>query len=191
MPISTNRELYRAVLALNASRRDNVRPLVEYLGALRALFASHHGAAALTPDEFVGAVEGAFAAPPRDLTEVLIGAPGFHRTDERLAHQIASLAALAATGALDGDEAGFGVEGPDGERWSNLDPFTFLECGIAGAFDGWDAESDAALGPLGTLGEDGLVRPLDAAALRRNATPLGPITWDGVTRFLECGQSYE
>jgi hypothetical protein len=158
--LRSNRDLYQFVAAL--AEPAEVRPLEEYLRALWALVREHREEAALDLDTFAGLLSRALTAeaPPYDG-----GWQGAAAWEQTLLGQIADLRAMADSGTLDDEQRQFGVDAPGGGRWYNFDVGTYLECGVQGAFGGWDPD-DAPV------------------ALQR-------IGWDDFESFLACGQFYE
>jgi hypothetical protein len=113
---------------------------------------------------------------------------GFARWEAVIGSQIADLDDFALQPP--GDDAYFGVDAPrtsgpraTPRRWYNLHPATYLECGLAGAFGGWD-ESDGLRIPVpGPVHPD---VPMDTEIVQ-----IDTLTWDDLADFALCGQTYE
>jgi hypothetical protein len=201
--IRTNRDLYLAVADLIGRHRGTARPLEEYLRALWAAGQPVRDRSALSADEFVGLLSDAFTRPDPsfddnwrerydcDHDEL----PGFDGWEARLVRQVVDLREMRERGILDGELLYFGTDAPRGGRWYNFDPCTFLECGMAGTFGGWqpgdDTGRDYVPGPVAVMGDDGQITSCDPRDVPNPVAPIVEITWDDFRTYLGDGQWYE
>lgn len=81
--------------------------------------------------------------------------------------QIADLHKMEERSLLDNEFKNFGIDSPVGNRWSNLDPFTYLECATA-----WMEDYS---------GKDSIEEPDEETN----------VSWSMLIRFLEMGRLYE
>jgi hypothetical protein len=175
--ITTNRDLYFAVLQLIAQYRESNRSLEDYLRAMVRVTAPYHEQrpTSLTLDEFVGVLADAFTAEPYffsdEFQSILVDSifvlddgaePGYLGLEYRAVRQIFDLAEMAANGQLKDESRYLGIEAPHGDWWSNFDPCSFLECATRGSFI--DGVEDS---------------------------PIGAISWEQFRDFLGTGQAYE
>jgi hypothetical protein len=198
-----NRDLDSFVAALVAEREKHARSLEEYLRALRAAGAAHREAEVLSLSCFAGLLEAALRAeaPPFDPAWLTMDqgaqadASGYARWERAIRAQIVDLHEMEQAGLLANEMRYFGIDAPRGARWYNFDPFTFLECGVAGTFGGWEPGDatgrDYVPGPVAVLDEQGHVTAVDPRTLADPIEELATITWDTFIDFLESGQSYE
>ena len=85
-------------------------------------------------------------------------------------------------GALASELRYFGVNSPRGGYWYNFDPCSFIECGMAGSFGGWQ--------PGDNTGRDYVTG--EVAEMSKNPVfAMSSIPWDAFREFLWCGQHYE
>jgi len=195
--ILTNRDLYRFVANLIEENEASVRTLARYLAALRTLLWRHRALPTLGPGTFAGVLADAFVTDPLALQRLAGGprASGFEDVDRTIARQLDDLSDMEDAGILEDELRAFGLEAPSGNRWYNFEPSTYLECGISGAFGGWQEGDDTSriLVPeeIALIGADGRESVVDPHEVAEVAMPLGPITWADVLRFVECGQTYE
>lgn len=197
MPVRTNRDLYLLVAGLPPSSRS----LADYLGALWRLAASCRGADALPPAQFAELLVAAFHVEPLSYDRARVpsdAAPeraGYARFEHAIATQIVDLHEMAEDGSLADEHRYFGLDSPRGARWYNFEPHGYLECAVAGTFDGWcegDPTGRAYVpGPVAVLDASGAVTSVDPRCLDGEVEPLPPITWDVFADFLWAGQSYE
>jgi hypothetical protein len=192
--IRNNRDLYQVITALVALHRGRSPPLVEYLRALLDLFRSLADRPALDPDTFARVLGEAFAGRPDARAEV-VAAEGFAAVEAALNGQVRDLLAMKANGTLENEERYFGVDAPSRMRWYNFDPLTYLECGVQGAFGGWQVTDDTGRmpvpGQVAMLDERDEIVAVDPADLPDDVEPIDVITWEDVERFLHCGRTYE
>lgn len=192
---STNRDLYAAVADL-VKRKDNTKlPLRDYLQHLRhhaRPLAAHR---ALSTAQLVALLEAAFE-PAGEPSATPSGATEAYRAwDERVAQQIDDLDAMKEAGMLDDDQRYFGVDAPRGSRWYNFDPGAYLECGIEGAFGGWQEEGadtgrTYVQGPVAELDEGGQASAVDPR-VHSPMIALAEISWEMLVDFADAGQMYE
>jgi hypothetical protein len=201
--IRTNRDLYLAVADLIDRHRDTVRPLEEYLRALWAAGQAVRDRPALSGDEFFGLLSDAFTRsdPPfdegwrarydRDPDELL----GFDGWEARLVRQVVDLREMGERGMLADKHRYFGIDAPRGGQWYNFDPCTFLECGMAGTFGGWEPGDDTGReyvpGPVAVMGDDGQLTECDPRDIPNPVTAVPEVSWDDFQSFLYDGLCYE
>jgi hypothetical protein len=202
-PLHTNRDLYSFIAGLVGEREKHDRSLEEYLRALWAAGSAHREADALSLSCFAGLLETALRAeaPPFDRAWLamdrgaLAGVTGFALWERVIRAQIVDLHEMAQQGLLANELRYFGIDAPRGARWYNFDPFTFLECGVAGTFGGWEPGDatgrDYVPGPVAVLDEQGRVTAVDPRSIEEPVDELATITWDMFADFLESGQTYE
>jgi hypothetical protein len=205
-----SRELYVAVSGLADAHEHDVRPLEDFLRALRAALEPSYPGPGLTPEQLLEVLGSAFTAPvpPRDpgwrdsdLSE-REGPVDAAAVDRLLRSQILDLEDAAAAGALTDEWRYLGLEIPrpeDARRatspyYYNWDPRTYVECGVAGAFDGWEPGDPSGRvlvpGEVLVLDDDGF-RSVPAEEARRPVVDLPLLSWAQVHDFLWCGQNYE
>jgi hypothetical protein len=201
--IRTNRDLYLAVADLMGRHRDTARPLEEYLLALWTAGRVVRDRPALSADEFVGLLSDAFTRPApvfdegwrdrydRDHDEL----PGFDGWEARLVRQVVDLREMRECGMLADKHRYFGIDAPRGGRWYNFDPCTFLECGMAGTFGGWEPDDDTGReyvpGPVAVMGDDGQITSCDPRDVPNPVAAVHEVSWDEFQSFLDDGQRYE
>jgi len=205
-----NRDLYLAVADLLARNAGNTRSLGEFLRTLRAALEPYYAEPALTPEQFVAALESAFtgAVPPRDPAwrEEDLSADDDPQdaaaVDRVLRCQVLDMEDAEASGASRDEMRAFGlaVGRPEGtlrataDYFYNWDPQAFVECGLAGAFGGWAPGDDTGRmlvpGNVAVLTDDG-VTSVPAEEIESPVVELPSLTWEQVAEFLWCGQNYE
>jgi len=191
----TNREAYRAILD---AAESTSRSLEEYLRALWLLVRAERHRAQLPAQVFVDLVTGAVVSsvPPFDDAWRIMDlglpdlTPGFANWERVILSQVCDLRDFAEAPAPDFPE--LGVDSPrrsgdgsrgNGLRWYNHTVSAYLECAMAGALGGWDAE-------------DGVRKVLPGPTLQIYPEPEGVVklpslTWENLLDFLVCGQEYE
>jgi hypothetical protein len=197
----TSRELYLAACALEPA---GGRLLEDVLRAVRLALSHHYGAGGVTPPQFLAALRQGFTAPgvpgrvPAWAAEDLTRREGRERTaqdvDRQLKVQILDLEDALDTGVYDDDMRSFGVNvrrrpgrRPGGEsRWYNFGPEGFVECGLQGAFGGWEVGDGGRI----ALDPDDVYSPIASGPAPRPAE-ISLLTWDDIGHFLGCGQTYE
>jgi hypothetical protein len=108
--------------------------------------------------------------------------------------QLDSLSEARRAGLFDKDPGHMWAEGvfAAGRKWYNLNPVSFIEAGVAGAFGGWEPNDEERTGrglvPGLVMTPDGPKRPED---IEERVQVIVTIGWHDVRRFLECGQRYE
>lgn len=180
MTLETNRDLYRFVADLAAQHAGEPLELQRYLENLRALCRPSGAREALSADEFAHLLRAAFETQP-ELNVATPACPGFLAWEAHLTAQLEDLKALRKSGALFDAQRIFGIDAPSGARWYNFDPSSFLECGVEGAFGGWEDGDDT--GRSYASGEP--------STLNEPPTKLPALTWRRLTDFLRAGQEYE
>jgi hypothetical protein len=127
---------------------------------------------------------------------------GATSVDRILKCQVLDMEDADASGALRDDHRGFGMpvgrpEGTDRATdgyFYNWDPQAFVECGIAGAFGGWQPGDGTGRtlvsGNVAVLTDDGIAS-VPAAQIESPVVEIAVLTWEQVADFLWCGQNYE
>lgn len=190
--LRTNSDLYLAVVTLGKSEPAQRRTLDEYLRAFWLAGYDYREQATLALSDFLVLLDAAMhgAVPPfdpfwakEDLSHT-DGVDGFTIWARTLRAQICDIRELAEGGLYENPNRHHGVTAPRPlgveqrpipERWCNFDVTSYLECGVEGAFGGWRPEFDGAV-------VDG--EPCEPRQLER-------LSWDEMTTFTICGQSYE
>ncbi len=206
--IVTNRDLYLAVSQLIAQHRESMRSLEEYLRALWDVAHHDHEQTVLAPGSFFGVLAEAFTVEPSAFDDELwrstaaelyaldlAETPGFQGWEYRVVRQIIDLREMAEGGQLGNEMRYFGINAPRGSRWYNFDPCTFLECGMAGTFGGWqpgdDTGRDYVPGEVAVMGPDGQITSRDPREIDDPIGVLQAISWESFRDFLGEGQWYE
>lgn len=201
--LRTNRDLYLFIAEL--CKQPTARTLEDYLKALWLLGLREREREDLPLPRFAALLQEALhaEAPPFDpqwvgryrLVPAEVPAVGHARWEEVILRQIVDLHEMQADGLLDNELRGFGIDAPRGLRWYNFDPGSFLECGVAGTFDGWEPDDPTdrgyVPGPVAVLDEQGQLTTADPHDLATPVTELGAISWDTFADFLGAGQQYE
>jgi len=209
--VVTNRDLYLAVADLVARHAENRRSLEDFLRALHAELEPLYAEPSLTPDRFLAALDTAFTGPvpardPAWRHEDLSGdrdvPSGVASVDRLLKCQVLDMEDADASGALRDDLRAFGMEvgSPEGTvrasggYFFNWHPQGFVECGVDGAFGGWEPGDDTGRtlvpGDVAVLTDDGIIS-VPADQLGSRVVELPVLTWEQVADFLWCGQTYE
>lgn len=201
--LRTNRDLYRFVLRFMENYIKNKRTLEEYLQALWLLVRQHKDSEAFTPEDFVRVLEAALtselpesvAASWKSGPFKIPGDAGFEAWEREILSQIALLREMELNGTLEIKERYFGVQAPDGGSWYNFDPLTYMECGIVGAFGGWEPEDDTdrhlVSGKVLKNTDGGEALDVDPWDVERPVTELRSVSWADFIKFLGCGRYYE
>lgn len=169
--IRTNRDLYLAIGELLKLEEKNQCSLETYLLALLSLGQDYQHHKTLTPDEFLGLLGKAFHTMPLPFDDAWRKQDydpkleGFAAWQHRIIYQIVDLREMAENNTLNDKMRYFGIDAPRGARWYNFDPCTYLECGLAGSFGGWEEGDDKGReyvpGPVVVLGESGKMESAD------------------------------
>jgi len=195
--ITTNRDLYCFIAEVIRRWSDRGVTLATYLSNLRALARVHSGAATLTPAEVAQLLEAAFDSNGSARAGTPDGPPadGYLEWDALLDEQLRDLAAMEADGTLASDDRYYGANAPSGARWSNFDPCTFLECGAAGTFGGWQEGDDTGRalvpGPVTVVNESGDFESVDPCDIVEPVVALPGFSWHALVALLHAGQVYE
>jgi hypothetical protein len=195
----TNRDLYCFVSELTVEFAEKQRTLEEYLRALHALGARHADETALSLDQFASMLRDAFTSEPgpvdpawevSDLRfDIDAGGDGYIGWERTLASQILDLQLMARDGTLENELRYFGTEAkrprrakrPTSSYWHNFDPLTYIECGVVGAFGGWEVGDETGRELV----------PDMVAVVQGPLVELDRLDWSMLVDFLECGQLYE
>jgi hypothetical protein len=199
--LHTNRELYQFIMSLAERHKDCSRSLQEYLRALLVLTRNFQNQHAIGLSDFAIILDTAFTSEPAKYDEAwekiesIDGAKTFEGFERFICWQIVELRQMDRIGKLKDPMKSFGINSPRGARWYNFDPITYLECGTAGSFDGWEPDDDSGRkyvpGKVVTTNESGEFICVDPQELKKPTTPLPQISWEEFCNFLWAGQSYE
>jgi hypothetical protein len=200
--LTTNRDLYTFVSELCAERQEGVRALERYLCALWGLARELRDARGFCLDDFAELLEKALDAdagePDLQRLEANDDAEpssGYEAWERAILRQIRDLRDMAEADILTDDQRYFGVTSPRGGRWYNFDPLTFLECGVQGAFGGWQASDDKRRVPVSgkvmVLDANGSLAAVDPEDVPDPEHRIDRVTWDAFRQFLLAGQMYE
>jgi hypothetical protein len=196
--MKTNRDLYKRITSLLDEKEDKPIPSLEdYLSNLlrRAGRIAHKEGLDLEEfflllrDSFEDSDEFPEAIPVED------AAPEFIEWMEAVVNQIRELREMAENGLLEIEYRELGLTAPGGGHWYNFDPVSYIECGIAGAFGGWE-EGDSTgriyvPGEVAFLDTEGKVEFGDPRELAGPPVEVSQITWRQFSDFVWCGQNYE
>lgn len=141
--LRTKRDLSRFVADLE-TKTEEVRSLEDYLETLWHLGSTLSKQEELPLRTFTGLLEAALREPlpalhPSWFQEGRSDRPaltGHQQWERTILEQIVDLHEMTAAGSLGNDLRYFGIDSPRGAHWYNFDPFTFLECAVAGTFEG-------------------------------------------------------
>jgi hypothetical protein len=199
--LHTNRDLYLFVADLCQKSARSKRSLEDYLKVLWCLAAAHREHDTLAVSAFAGLLEAAFHTEPPPFDPLWSHRQrqgeetGYARWENTILMQIVDLHEMEPAGLLASDLRYFGVDAPRGSRWYNFEPLTFLECGVAGTFDGWRSGDstgrDYVPGRVAVLDETGHVTSAEPGELDQPIVEIELISWDVFADFLESGQLYE
>lgn len=166
----TNRDLYLAAQTLLKSATNN-GTLERYLGKLYCCSTALSKLNTVSLDQFFTLLEHSFADMQTSTEEIgSEQSQGYIRWENTIRRQIAALREMEVDRTFQNELRYFGTASPGGEAWYNFDTQTFIECGLAGAFGGWGEPDEAGQPPVKEIEN---------------------LSWDDLTRFLECGQYYE
>ena len=110
---------------------------------------------------------------------------------------------MTRDGTLENELRSFGTEAkrprrakrPTSAYWHNFDPLTYIECGVVGAFGGWEPGDqtgrELVSGMVAVVGEAGTIGAMAAEHIERPVIELDRVEWSMLVDFLECGQLYE
>jgi len=201
--LKTNRDLYLAMEALSKTHRGCNRSLEHYL--LSMLDSSHRYSERndLSLAEFYDMVSSSFTGNisdfqpewrkqydhlPYDRSDFT----GFRST---LIRQIVDLREMDENGTLKNEYRYLGVSSPRNSYWFNFDPFGFLECAMAGTFDGWEPGDETTRqlvpGPVAFQYDDGSIQTANPEDIIPPTVPILSVTWEQFQDFIICGQIYE
>lgn len=197
--LKTNRDLYKSIAVLMKEQAERKLSLEQYLERILSSAKSWQTAESLSLDEFYAILKAGFSPPADSNTEDLTikdeRSGGYEGWRSTVCRQIKDLRDMKKKGSLKNDMKYFGIDAPSGNRWYNFDPLSFLECGTAGSFGGWDEDDDTGrqlvpgkVAAINALGETVLCDPQD---LLEPVTEIARVTWDEFREFLLDGQCYE
>lgn len=164
--------------------------------------------------EFIAWIEGSFDMPVPALSDAFLSAQlddetttsDAARWEKLIFCQIADLRQMQADGIFENELAFFGVTANRASTagfreeclpmWFNLDPCSFVECGLQGAFHGWTPESvsERGLVPGNVAVSDaatGEIVVVPADEIESDPVPMDGLTWQDMIGFQESGQYYE
>ena len=185
MEIRTNRDLYLAVCGLKKVHGQKNVDLQNYLERVLISSCVFRTREKLTLDELFGLLESGFHEKeglPTGWDSDCV--PLFRDWVDSLSCQILDLAEMSKSGVLQDPQRYFGLPGPRGVYWYNFDPFTFLECGVAGFFGGWKPGDDS--GRISTSDH-----AADPEGEEDQEFEILGINWEGVKEFFFTCQVYE
>lgn len=192
-PLRTNRDLYRFVADLKAKHEQNQPSLHDYLVALRTLATQHAADEGFTLTQLSELLDGAFSAQAEgDIKEDTCG--DFQAWQTYITKQISDLDDMGAAGLLNDENRSFGVDSPNGTRWFNFEPCSFLECAVVGSVGGREADDLAATLAPGTaieMNEASVVITAETSDADGAVFEMETFTWSDFEDFLWAGQSYE
>lgn len=194
--IASNRDLYKQVTQRIKEYRGSEHSLETYLTALRRLLA---GQPDLSCDAFASAIEQAYLAPPERASATSLKADmedaELPEWRQQLARQILDLQEMEADGTLADEYRYYGIDAPSGARWYNFDPHSFVECGLCGAFGGWEPGDDTGRhlvpGKVAVMDADGSIQAVDAQELESTVFGISTLSDEDLCEFFWSGQSYE
>lgn len=197
--LTTNRDLYRFIGELTKQQATNPLSLEAYLTNLRHLARPHRQRPTLSVAELAELLRQAFAPSASEVPEAHAphtdAVPGYLDWDRRLEAQLGDLRAMREAGTFQDELRYFGVSAPGGGYWYNFDPCTYLECGAAGSFGGWEEGDDTGRqyvpGKVAVFDASGAMTAVDPRELEDPVTALPAIPWSELVAFLDAGQSYE
>jgi len=140
--MKTNRELYSFVSALAKRLSESTLTLESYLENMRRLARAYGQPMALSLSEFACLLEASCETSAREAHVPSTQVEDYQAWDGRIARQLEDLRELRQAGSLEDKYRYFGIDAPSGARWYNFDPNTYLECGMAGTFGGWEEGDD-------------------------------------------------
>ena len=191
--MSTNRDIYLFVCDLIERNKASSISLVEFLRNLKSSFSNHAAQEGLTPAQFMQSLEAAYE--PAEPSEVASVTQGFASVSQYLANQIEDLDQLTRDGVYEDKYASFGLAADSGRHWYNFHPASYLECGLAGSFGGWEPEDDSGRdfvpGKVMAIDESGKLVPVDPKDVERPKFEMEVIPWEDIEEFLWCGANYE
>jgi hypothetical protein len=197
--MKTNRDFYKAIETLIYERKGKPGVSLEhYLSSFRSRAAQWQHQSELSLDTVYALLEDSFSPAGEAAAaegEIEENAEGFAGWDSVVRRQIQDLLAMKKNGRLEDEQRYFGIEAPSGQQWYNFDPCTYIECGAAGAFGGWEEGDQTGrkyvTGHVAVSTEDGGIDLRDARDLDQPPKELGSISWEQFRDFLWCGQQYE
>jgi hypothetical protein len=199
--LRTNRDLYLFVAAIGTNPAAGARTLEHYLAMVWLLATEHRELDAVSLTTFAALLEGALHGEPPDHRRVLAhrhsNAPptGYDRWEHTLLEQIVDLHQMQQSGSLADPMRYFGIDSPRGARWYNFTPTSYLECGVAGTFDGWQDGDPTGRsyvpGHVAVIDDAGHITAVDPRAIDQPTSELATVSWDQLADFLVAGQSYE
>ncbi len=191
--MSTNRDIYLFVCELIEEHKDSDTTLAEFLRNLKNLFAKHADKEGLTAQQFMNGLKAAFSPVTPVATDSVT--EGFASVHEYLEAQIEDLEQLTRDGVYENKYAYFGISAESGRYWYNFHISSYLECGMAGSFGGWEPGDDSGRafvpGEVMAMDEAGELKPMAPEDVERPQFEMEIIPWDEIEEFLWCGANYE
>lgn len=195
--MKTNRDLYKSIASLLKEKSEKPLPFLEdYLSNLLALSQRFADRNELNLEECFSLLREAFDEGTISTVPIANSSvPAFKIWQTQIEKQVQDLKEMAQQGQLENKYRYFGISAPSGRYWYNFDPYNYIECGVAGAFDGWAEEDDTGrsyvLGPVACLDPDGKITSCDPRELDRAPVEIPSVTWEMLIEFAWCGQNYE
>lgn len=201
--LNSNRDLYVSIDNLRTEYQSSTRSLEEYLRAMLKLSQNFAQCQSLSIEEFYTLISESFTTQPAEFDEEwrslynrlptdLADYSGWRST---LIKQIVDLREMGEHGMLANEYRYFGINSPRNAIWYNFDPVGYLECGMAGAFGGWEPDDESGRqlvpGAVCVIAADGSIQTVDPQDIPRPQFEITTITWDELKDFIECGQYYE
>tara|TARA_R110002049_G_scaffold160007_1_gene325005 strand:+ start:452 stop:1069 length:618 start_codon:yes stop_codon:yes gene_type:complete len=203
LQLQTKRDLYLAVNRLSEEQKKCDRPLELYLLAVLNRSAAFCKRDSLTLSELYELISSGFIFEPmffeeawRDqydqLPEDENGYVGWRAT---IIRQIVDLREMDECGTLKNEMRSFGVTAPRNSTWFNFEPIQYIECAMAGSFDGWEPGDDTGRefvpGQVSVMAEDGSIQSVNAEDMPHSIFEISSVTWEQMKDFNYCGQIYE
>lgn len=205
----TNRELYLLTVKLEAQYSvRNLSPLEKCVHPLKRLLLDSNFPRAISLEEYLRSLwfvvsnskiaeptvenvadwlETAFTIAPPDFDSRWLSlrpakglVENFTDWENVILYQIADLRRMAESGQLQDKERYFGIDSPSGSRWYNFDPFSYLECGVRGAFGGYEADEVIVLH-----------QPPNGESADSEVFEITDFSWQEFASILRNGQWYE
>lgn len=200
--LTTNRDLYKAVIELTTAKAASQPSLEAYLLSLRQLGMQYEAHNSIGLDDFFSLLRDAFSFPPPQFDVSWVnqhvtyteekGFPGWLAT---ITSQIIDLHDMAGSGDLQNEMRYFGMRSPRGSYWFNFDPCDFLECAMAGSIGGWEPGDESGRsyvpGPVAVLDKNDNIVTMNPEDVPRPVYPLPTVSWELFRDILYSGQHYE
>lgn len=123
------------------------------------------------------------------------GLEGYDSFRGTLIRQIVDLREMDENGFFKSEHRYLSVCSPRKSNWYNFDPLTYIECAMAGSFNGWDqyceTRAKSISKPVSEFETENSTRfnIHEEENLPTNVKP--SVTWWQMQQFIVCGQIYE